>query len=108
MRFALIATCAAAVVAVPLAVQASGPQMTQNEFLSAVRCAAYQGADADARYQLNTEARHQSPAVAAEARQIALQAVNGAEDGNGAMVEAESAACAGAALIAGAHAQSAA
>ena len=42
MRFAVLATAAAAAVAVPLAVSASGPQMSSDQFLSAVRCTAYE------------------------------------------------------------------
>ena len=114
MRFAVIATCVAAVVAVPLAVQTSGPQMSRSEFLVAVSCvaqhsaAAPQGAFSAAQYQLNAEAQRQTAETAAEARALALQAVSGAGGADGAMMQAESAACAGAALIAGAHAQSAA
>ena len=60
MRFALIATTAAAVVAVPFALAAAGPQMSSDEFLAAVRCTAYQGVSgqpsAEARYELNADA----------------------------------------------------
>ena len=44
MRLALIATGAAALVAVPLALGATGPQMTGEQFLTAVRCVASGGA----------------------------------------------------------------
>lgn len=107
MRFALIATAAAAVVAVPVAVAASGPQMTRDQFLTAVRCAAYEdaaGADlVDAKWQLNAEARRQSAEVAAlakaEATSIARQAVNIAGPDEAAMLRLErAAACAGAQL----------
>ena len=111
MRFALLATSVAAVVAVPLAVHASGPQMSRNEFLAAVECvaAAPGGQFEDAKYQLNAEARRQAPETAAEARALALQAVNGAGHPDGSMINAyESAPCAGVALIAGANAYSAA
>jgi hypothetical protein len=111
MRFALLATSVAAVVAVPLAVHASGPQMSRNEFLAAVECvAAAPGAQlSDAKVQLNAEARRQSPEIAAEARALALQAVNGGGAHNGSMMVAnESAPCGGVALIAGANAYSAA
>ena len=114
MRFALVATCVAAVVAVPLAVHASGPQMSRSEFLSAVTCVAVQsasapnGAYAAAEYQLNAEVRRQTPDTAAEARAIALQAVNGAGAAEGVVIDAESAACAGTAMFAGAQARSAA
>lgn len=80
MRFALVATSVAAIVAVPFAVSASGARMTSSEFLSAVRCAAYEdsaGLDVDAlKFQLNAEARRQAPDTVAEARAIARQAVN--------------------------------
>ena len=80
MRFALVATSIAAVIAVPFAVSASGAQMTSAEFLSAVQCAAYEdsaGADVDGlKFQLNAEAQRQAPDTVAEARAIARQAVN--------------------------------
>lgn len=80
MRFALVATSIAAVIAVPFAVSASGAQMTSAEFLSAVQCAAYEdsaGADVEAlKFQLNAEAQRQAPDTVAEARAIARQAVN--------------------------------
>ena len=73
MRFALIATSAAAVVAVPFALAAAGPQMSSDEFLSAVRCAAYEdvsGAQiADARYELNAESQRQAATTVAEAQE---------------------------------------
>ncbi len=111
MRFALLATSVAAVVAVPLAVHVSGPQMSRNEFLAAVECvaAAPGGRFEDAKYQLNVEARRQAPEIAAAARALALQAVNGAGVVGGSMMAAnESAPCAGVALIAGASAYGAA
>lgn len=84
MRFALIATSVAAVAAVPFAAALVGPQMSPDQFLSAVRCTAYAGAvGADARaeeWRLNTEARRQAADTTqearAEARQIARQALN--------------------------------
>jgi hypothetical protein len=84
MRFALIATTAAAVVAVPFALGAAGPQMTSDEFLTAVRCAAYEdaagGSAAEAKYRLNAEGnRHSAETIAAaeaEVSAIARQAVN--------------------------------
>jgi len=111
MRFALLATSVAAVVAVPLAVHASGPQMSRNEFLTAVECvaAAPGGQFDEAKHQLNAEARRQAPETAAEARALALQAVTGAGAHDGSMINAnETARCAGVALIAGANAYSAA
>jgi len=87
MRFALIATAAAAAIAIPVAVQASGPSMSGDDFVQAVRCAAYDSAiEAQAaaaeRARLNLEAQRQSPeavlrahnevnTVQAEARAVA-------------------------------------
>lgn len=107
MRFALIATTAAAVVAVPFALAAAGPQMSSNEFLAAVRCAAYEdvsGAEiTDARYQLNAEGNRQSAetfaAAKAEASAIARQAVNSQTPADQAMLRSQrAAACSGAEL----------
>lgn len=74
MRFAFVATSVAAVVAVPLALAAAGPQMTGDEFLSAVRCTAYVNAtDTNAdlaveKLRLNSEALRQPAETAATAR----------------------------------------
>lgn len=107
MRFAVIATAAAAAVAVPLAVAASGPQMSSDQFLSAVRCTAYENlVDADAglteaEWQLNAEARRQPAETAAKAlaevSDISRQAYS-AEPG--VLTEEQAAACAGAQLAA--------
>lgn len=113
MRFALIATTAAAAVAVPLAMAAAGPQMSSDQFLSAVRCTAYEDisrSDADlaqAKWQLNSEVRRQAPETAAQAYAqvdaIARQAVNTQDPADQAMLVAEgAAACQGAQLAAGA------
>jgi hypothetical protein len=111
MRFALIATTAAAVVAVPFALAAAGPRMSSNEFLAAVRCAAYEdvsGAQvADAKYELNAEGRQQSAetfaAAHAEASAIARQAVNSQTPADQAMLRAQrAAACSNADLADGA------
>ncbi|MGE0743496.1 MAG: hypothetical protein AB7O98_19350 [Hyphomonadaceae bacterium] len=74
MRFATIAASAAALVAVPFAFSASAPEMSGEEFLQAVRCTAYEDAAgldtpalAEARYQLNSEARRQPAETAARA-----------------------------------------
>ena len=73
MRFAVIATAAAAAFAVLLAAAVSGPQMSSNQFLSAVRCVAYadvagSGAElSEAKYRLNAEARRQSSDAATQA-----------------------------------------
>ncbi|MCX7357128.1 MAG: hypothetical protein NT015_03115 [Alphaproteobacteria bacterium] len=112
MRFALIATTAAAVVAVPFAVGAAGPQMSSNEFLAAVRCTAYEDVSGariqDAKYQLNAEGRHQSAetvaAATAEVDAIALQAVNSQTAADRAMLRAQrAAACSGATFANGAR-----
>jgi hypothetical protein len=105
MRFAVIATAAAAAVAVPLAVSAAGPQMSSEQFLSAVRCTAYEdltGARAgltEAKSQLNAEARRQPAETAAlaqaEVSNIAREAYS-AE--TGALTREHAAACAGALL----------
>ncbi len=89
MRFALIATSAAAAVAVPLALAAAGPQMSRDQFLSAVRCTAFEDVSTggralgEAKWRLNAEARRQPADAAAEARAevsaIARQALAGAD-----------------------------
>lgn len=74
MRFALIATSAAAAVAAPFVVAAAGPQMSSDEFLTAVRCTAYEQVTSPqndlgaAKVRLNAEARRQDPATAEAAR----------------------------------------
>ena len=73
MRFALIATSAAAVLAVPMAVAAVAPQMSSDQFIQSVSCTAYEDATgvdaATAKWQLNAEARRQSPETARAAGQ---------------------------------------
>lgn len=113
MRFALIATSAAAVVAVPLAMGATAPQMTTDQFLGAVRCTAY-GAAIDPRaelgaikMQLNTEARRQPVETAAQAQAEArtLQAVISESGAAGSKIAAElNAACSDGLLMSGAAA----
>jgi hypothetical protein len=110
MRFAVLATTAAAVVAVPFALGAAGPQMTRDEFLSAVRCAAYEdvtlqnAAVAEAKYELNTESLHQAPetvaAARAEVNAIARQAVNTQTAADQAMLREQRAAACSTAQIA--------
>jgi len=101
MRFALAATAAAAAVAVPFAVSVSGPQMSGDQFLSAVRCVAYQdvaGAPAelaDAKRQLNAEARRQPLETAARAEAEAARIAR-----NQQLTHELAAACAGAQLAA--------
>lgn len=118
MRFALIATSVAAAVAVPLAVSATGPQMTGDQFLSAVRCTAYEDvtrSDAElteVKWELNAEARRQPAETAALARaevdSIARKAVNTTSDADTAMIRHEqAAACLGAQLVNDADSQNA-
>lgn len=74
MRFALIATAIAAIAAGPFVVAAVGPHMDGQEFLSAVRCAAYEKVVgpgqgfAEERYRLNAEARRQPAETTEQAR----------------------------------------
>lgn len=87
MRFAFVATSVAAAVALPLSLAAAGPQMSRDEFLSAVRCTAYadvSGSNADlalAKWRLNSEASRQgaetASAALAEVDAVARAAVNG-------------------------------
>ncbi|MGQ0533312.1 MAG: hypothetical protein ACT4OF_11575 [Caulobacteraceae bacterium] len=116
MRFALIATTAAAIVAVPFALAAAGPQMTSDEFLAAVRCAAYEDASgapvAEAKYELNAEGQRQSAetiaAAEAEVSAIARQAVNSQTASDQAMLRSQrAAACSTAAIATGAERSSA-
>jgi hypothetical protein len=107
MRFAVIATAAAAAVAVPLAVAASGPQMSSDQFLTAVRCTAYENLGAaeagltEAEWKLNAEARRQPAETAAQAlaevSDISRKAYS-AEPG--VLTQEQAAACAGAQLAA--------
>jgi hypothetical protein len=98
MRFALIATTAAAAAIIPFAVQASKPHMSGEQFVGAVRCAAYEmvvspSADlSEARYSLNAEALRQPVAVAAEAQAVASDIAHRAVSGVG--LEAEAQVCA--------------
>lgn len=74
MRFALIATSAAAAVAAPFVAAAAGPQMTSHEFITAVRCTAYEQVTSPqndlgaAKLRLNAEARRQDAETAQAAR----------------------------------------
>ena len=110
MRFAVLATTAAAAVAIPFAIASTGPQMSGDQFLSEVRCVAYQDTVlphaqvAEAKYQLNAEARRQPAETAAiaraEASAIAREAVSGATTMDRAMIGD---ACAAAQLATGAN-----
>jgi hypothetical protein len=110
MRFAMIATAAAAAIAVPFAVSATSPQMSGDQFLSAVRCTAYEDVSAsdaqlaEAKWRLNTEARLQPAETAALARaevsDIARKAVNIQTAADAAMIDREqAAACSGGQLV---------
>lgn len=94
MRFAFVATGVAAAVAVPLALAAAGPQMSRDEFLSAVRCTAYEdarGSQADlglGKWRLNSEALRQSPDTAAAAQAEVNAAARAAVNGQGAPIAA--------------------
>lgn len=111
MRFALIATSAAAAVAIPFAMAATAPQMSSDQFLSAVRCTAYEGVSGSAdfaksRYMLNAEAQRQAPettaAAHAEASRIARQAVKTQTAADAAMIaQDQAAACQSAQLVNG-------
>ncbi len=103
MRLPLIATAAAAAFAVPLAMAAAGPRMSGDEFVQAVRCAAYESAAAPSahaaeRARLNIEAQRQ-PAEAVLRAHNEVNSVNAevravANHGDAAMMAAErSAAC---------------
>jgi len=101
MRFALVATVAAAAVAIPLAVTASGPQMSSDQFISAVRCTAYEdvagaGAERDVKVQLNAEARRQPAETAAQAQEEVSHIAREALMAEGeALSQDHAAACAG-------------
>lgn len=101
MRFAILATAAAAAVAVPLAVNAGAPRMSSDQFLSAVRCTAYEdlagsGAGlADVKWQLNAEARRQPAETAARAEAEVSDIARKAYSADaGAVTQEHAAACA--------------
>ena len=87
MRFALIATDAAAVIAIPLATSATLPQMTRAEFVTAVRCAAYEdlvrrwAAAAVVKFRLNGEAMRQPAEALAQAHKAACDCAGGLDVG---------------------------
>ncbi len=111
MRFALIAATLTAAAATPFALAAAGPQMSGEQFLSAVRCTAYgdvirpQTDLGEMKMQLNSEARHQPAETAGRAqaeidaivRQAAASQTATERD---ALRRARADACAGAALMA--------
>lgn len=101
MRIALAATTLAAVAAIPLAIAVTSPAMSSDQFLTAVRCAAYADvtqarAPDGAKWALNSEARRQSAETVAEAEaevaEIARQAVNAASAEDAVMIRREAAA----------------
>ena len=93
MRFALLTTSVAAIVAIPMAAATAGPQMSSSEFLSAVQCVAYESAaspNADlgvVKLRLNAEASKQTAEVAATAQRSA-RAINAAVQAGGAVAAA--------------------
>lgn len=97
MRFALIATTAAAAAIIPFALNAAKPRMSDEQFVASVRCAAYEMVVSpranvgEARYALNAEARRQPAAVAAEAHAIATEIAHRAV--TGAPLDVEQQAC---------------
>jgi hypothetical protein len=112
MRFASLVTLVAAVASAPLMASATSPTMAEQDFVGAVRCAAYDSlpqfagenaAIARVRAELNTELHNQPVEAAAraraEARAIARQALQADVS---ALRQDREAACAGAAqMIAG-------
>jgi hypothetical protein len=107
MRFALVATVAAAAVAIPLAVSATGPQMSSDQFISAVRCTAYEdlaGARSElsgVKWELNAEARRQPAETAAQAQtEVSTIADEARSTGAAALSQEREAACAGSNLTA--------
>lgn len=115
MRTALIAASVAAVLITPLVIETSGPRMSGEAFVSAVRCAAHdaaldpRGANAAERARLNVEAQRQTTHAVARAHNevIAISAAHRAvaNPADAAMMRAErEAACAGAQEIAASQA----
>ncbi len=111
MRFALIAATLTAAAATPLVLAAAGPQMSGEQFLSAVRCTAYEDVIrpqtdlGELKMRLNSEARRQPAETAGRAqaevdaivRQAAASRTAPERD---ALRQARANACAGAALMA--------
>ena len=91
MRLAMISTAAALCLAVPLVSVAAGPRMNEDQFVTAVRCAAYSGLPqvdgaSDAvrvqQFRLNGEARAQDAEVTARAQAEVRDIVAHAQDAN--------------------------
>lgn len=80
MRFALAATTAAAFIAIPATADVAAPRMSSDDFLAAVRCAAFEdvtegsAALGQVKMQLNAEARRQ-PVAAAESAEAEVGAI---------------------------------
>lgn len=119
MRFALIATGAAAIATLPMLAAISGPRMDGADFVAAVRCVAAESAlgrsrdFAEERYLLNLEAQLQpietTRQAQAEARSAAREAAHIVNSDDTAIVQTLRAACAdGAVLADGARAPDAA
>lgn len=118
MRFALIATSAAAAVAAPFVVAAAGPQMSSNEFITAVRCTAYEQVTSPqtnlgaAKVRLNAEARRQAPETAEAARSqvtvIAKEAAGVENASDAAILRARASSCADGLVASSARADGAA
>lgn len=113
MRFALIATSVTAALVSPFVADAAGPQMSSAEFLSAVRCTAYEQVveprvDLGAmKLHLNAEALRQPAQTTAQAQaeisQISRQAAGIENPEQAAMLHRERTnACATAAAMAAA------
>lgn len=92
MRFSVAATSLAAIAAIPLAIAAAGPRMSQEQFLSSVRCVAAQEAGstdlAAAKTELNWEAHRQSPETVAEALDAVRSAAADADQSDASCVDA--------------------
>lgn len=94
MRFSLLAASAATVVAIPIALAAAGPQLSQDQFVDAVRCVAFEdvsGADQGlgaAKWRLNVEAARQPEAAVAAARAEVRAIATGEVAGPAQMCEA--------------------
>jgi hypothetical protein len=100
MRLPLIATSVAAIVAIPMAIAVAAPQMSRTEFLSAVRCTAYEDVATSnanlsaAKWRLNAEASRQSKETAAQAlHEVSAIARQAAASSNAALQQERASAC---------------
>jgi hypothetical protein len=112
MRLAAVAATLTTALVTPFVLAVSGPQMSEAQFLSAVRCTAYENVFAPradlsgAKMQLNAEARRQLDATVdrafAEVDAVARRAGSAETAAARAQLHAEQlAACAGASVLAG-------